>query len=211
MSDENKDILNRLYFVSGCLFVFMIIIVGKLFVIQFVDGDYYKGLAEKRAVKNVVIPANRGNIYASDGSLLATSVPKYDIRFDALAPTDMRFEKYLSALADSLAVYDKTHNAIYFEQKLRKARLNKNRYLLIRRNVGYSDYLRLRSFPLLNLGAFKGGLIVEQTTKREHPMGAVAQRTIGYERIDKNGNITSSKNMKNKSQLQKELWTSTNG
>ena len=51
MSVENKDILNRLYFVSGCLFVFMIIIVGKLFVIQFIDGDYYKGLAEKRAVK----------------------------------------------------------------------------------------------------------------------------------------------------------------
>ena len=190
MSVENKDILNRLYFVSGCLFVFMIIIVGKLFVIQFIDGDYYKGIAEKRAVKNVVIPANRGNIYASDGSLLATSVPKYDIRFDALAPTNTRFEKYLSALADSLAVFDKTHNAVYFEQKLRKARLNKNRYLLIRRNVGYSDYLRLRSFPLLNQGAFKGGLIVEQTTKREHPMGAIAQRTIGYERIDKNGNIT---------------------
>lgn len=190
MSVENKDILNRLYFVSGCLFVFMIIIVGKLFVIQFVDGDYYKGLAEKRAVKNVVIPANRGNIYASDGSLLATSVPKYDIRFDALAPTHTRFEKYLNALADSLAVFDKTHNPVYFEQKLRKARLNKNRYFLIRRNVGYSDYLRLRNFPLLNLGAFKGGLIVEQTTKREHPMGAIAQRTIGYERIDKNGNIT---------------------
>ena len=51
MSVENKDILNRLYFVSGCLFVFMIIIVGKLFVIQFIDGDYYKGIAEKRAVK----------------------------------------------------------------------------------------------------------------------------------------------------------------
>ena len=33
-------------------------------------------------------------------------------------------------------------------------------------------------------------MIVEQTTKREHPMGAIAQRTIGYERIDKNGNIT---------------------
>ena len=67
MSVENKDmILNRLYFIR-CLFVFMIIIVGKLFVIQFIDGDYYKGIVEKRA--NVVIPANRGNIYASDGSI----------------------------------------------------------------------------------------------------------------------------------------------
>jgi len=40
------------------------------------------------------------------------------------------------------------------------------------------------------LGAFSGGLIVEQTTKREHPMGGIAQRTIGYERIDEDGNVT---------------------
>src|SRR5690606_26889413 len=44
-----------------------------------------------------------------------------------------------------------------------------------------------RNFPLLSLGAFRGGLIVEQTTKREHPMGGIAQRSIGYERIDKDG------------------------
>lgn len=190
MSVEHKDILNRLYFIAGCMFVFMLLIVGKLFVIQFVKGDHYRGLAEQRAVKDVVIPANRGNIYAADGSLLATSVPKYDIRFDALAPTDSRFEKWIKPLADSLAVFHGDNTAALYEKKLRKARLNKNRYLLLCRNVGYSDYLRMRSFPLLSLGAFKGGLIVEQTTKREHPMGGVAQRTIGYERIDKDGNIT---------------------
>jgi cell division protein FtsI (penicillin-binding protein 3) len=43
---------------------------------------------------------------------------------------------------------------------------------------------------MLQLGAFKGGLIVEQTTKREHPMGGIAQRTIGYERFDDQGNVT---------------------
>ena len=58
------------------------------------------------------------------------------------------------------------------------------------RNIGYSDYVRFRNFPLLNLGAFKGGLIVEQTTKREHPMGGIAERTIGYERFDDQGNVT---------------------
>ena len=43
---------------------------------------------------------------------------------------------------------------------------------------------------MLNLGAFKGGLIVEQTTKREHPMGGIAERSIGYERFDEEGNVT---------------------
>jgi cell division protein FtsI (penicillin-binding protein 3) len=58
------------------------------------------------------------------------------------------------------------------------------------RNLGYSDYLNFRSFPLLNLGAFKGGLIVDQKTKRDYPLGAIAQRSIGYERMDDDGFTT---------------------
>ena len=48
--------------------------------------------------------------------------------------------------------------------------------------------MRIKSFPLFKLGAYKGGIIVEQETVREHPIGKIAERTIGYERIDHNGN-----------------------
>ncbi|WP_163514379.1 penicillin-binding protein [Gelidibacter japonicus] len=168
------------------MFVFALAVVFKLFTIQMVDGDKYRDLAERRTVKNVTIPANRGNVYASDGSLLATSIPKYDIRFDALTPTTKTFENFLKPLSDSLSKYSGKSSA-YYEKELRKARANKNRYFLLARNISYTDYARIRNFPLLSLGAFRGGLIVEQTTKREHPMGGIAQRSIGYERIDKDG------------------------
>ncbi|MBT8309097.1 MAG: transpeptidase family protein [Flavobacteriaceae bacterium] len=171
------------------MFVFAIAVVFKLFSIQFIHGDKYRDLAEKRTVKNVVIPANRGNVYAADGSLLATSVPKYDIRFDAVTPSNKNFKAHIASLSDSLSTYfGKPSN--HYQNLLGKARANKNRYFLLARNLSYSDYIRFRSFPLLNLGAFKGGLIVEQTTKREHPMGGIAQRTIGYERFDEDGNVT---------------------
>ena len=171
------------------MFVFCLAVVFKLVSIQFIQGDKYRALAEQRIVKNVVIPANRGNVYSVNGNLLATSIPKYDIRIDALTSSDRTFEKHLKPLCDSLSVYY-GKSSTYFQNKLRKARVNKNRYYLLARNIGYSDYIRFRNFPLLNLGAFKGGLIVEQTTKREHPMGAIAQRSIGYERFDDNGNVT---------------------
>ncbi|MBR9756742.1 MAG: transpeptidase family protein [Algicola sp.] len=171
------------------MFIFALLIVFKLLSIQFVQGEKYKSMAEKRLVKNVTIPANRGNIYSVDGNLLATSIPKYDIRIDAVTPTSKVFEENIKALSDSLAVYYGKPSANY-QKKLRAARANRNRYYLLARNVGYSDYMRFRSFPLLKLGAFKGGLIVEQTTKREYPMGGVAQRTIGYERVDDAGNVT---------------------
>ncbi len=171
------------------MFVFALAVVFKLFSIQFIQGDKYRDLAEKRTVKNVIIPANRGNVYAADGSLLAMSVPKYDIRFDAITPSERNFKRHIKGLSDSLSIYfGKSSN--HYQQTLGKARVNKNRYFLLGRNLSYSDYIRFRSFPLLNLGAFKGGLIVEQTTKREHPMGGIAQRTIGYERFDDEGNVT---------------------
>lgn len=187
--NNEKNILNRLYFVSGCMFLFALLVIFKLVSIQIVDGDKYRHIAEDRTIKNVVIPANRGNVYSANGNLLATSVPKYNILIDAITPSKKTFNTYLKPLCDSLAKYHGKKSG-YYQQELRKARANKNRYFLLARNIGYSDYLRFRNFPMLDLGAFKGGLIVEQSTKREHPMGGIAQRTIGYERFDDQGNVT---------------------
>lgn len=171
------------------MFVFAIAVVFKLCSIQFIQGDKYRALAEKSTTRDFPIPANRGNVYSADGSLLATSIPKYDIRIDAIQAKETTFEKHIDALADSLHVY-KGKPTSYYENIIRKARKNKNRYFLLARNISYSDYIRMRNFPLLKLGAIKGGLIVEQTTRREHPMGGIAERTIGYEREDKNGNVS---------------------
>ncbi|WP_425076888.1 penicillin-binding protein [Psychroserpens sp. S379A] len=171
------------------MFVFALAVVFKLCSIQFVQGDDYRALAEERTVKNHEIPANRGNLYSADGSLLATSIPKYDIRLDAIQAKQATFNKYIKPLSDSLAKYTGKSSS-YHQNIITKARSNKNRYFLIARNISYSDYIRLRNFPLLELGAIKGGLIVEQTTRREHPMGGIAERSIGYERFDEDGNVS---------------------
>ena len=189
MQSTEKSIMNKLYFTSGVMFVFALLVVYKLVAIQFVQGDRYKGLALDRTTKDVKIPANRGNVYSLGGSLLATSVPKYDIRIDLVAPSNKNYEAYVEPLCDSLASFHNTSSE-EFKRQLRLARENKNRYFLLARNLEYSEYLQFRNFPLLALGAFKGGLIVEQSTKRDYPMGPIAQRLIGYERFDDQGNVT---------------------
>lgn len=96
MAVKKDNIISyRLTFVVVCVFAFSIAIAVKLFNIQWVGGEYYRNLAKQRTVKNFDIPANKGNIYSSDGSLLATSIPEYTIRFDAVAPSDENFEKKL--------------------------------------------------------------------------------------------------------------------
>ena len=177
---EDKKISYRIYLVAFAIFVMAILISIKLTNIQWVDGDYYRQLAKDRTVKNVTIPANRGNVYSADGSLLATSIPNYIIRFDALAPKKADFDNYLEPLADSLSLMlGEPANHYYYE--LRKARTNKDRYHLITKDLSYTDLLRIKKFPLFRLGAYKGGIITEQFIVREHPIGKIAHRTIGYD------------------------------
>ncbi|WP_163408613.1 penicillin-binding protein [Flavobacterium ajazii] len=183
MAVDDKHISYRIYLVAVFIFLMAIAIVVKLTNIQWVQGDHYRKLAKQRTVRNFVIPANKGNIYSADGSLLATSIPNYEIRFDSKAPKEENFEKYIKPLSDSLSVILGRPSG-YYQNELRKARNNKNRYYLIAKNLSYTEYVRIKSFPLFNLGAFKGGIIIEQETVRKHPIGKIAERTIGYDRID---------------------------
>lgn len=186
MAIEEKNNSLRMYLVAGFMFVIAVLVVIKLTNIQWVDGPYYRQLAKELTVKNFQIPSNKGNIYSSDGSLLATSIPEYTVRFDAVAPKKEDFEENVSLLADSLSILlQKPAGEILTE--LRRARASKNRYLLIARKLSYTEYMKIKGFPLFNKGAFKGGIITEQKTVREHPIGKIAERTIGYERLNADG------------------------
>jgi cell division protein FtsI (penicillin-binding protein 3) len=181
MAVEDKHISYRIYLVAFVIFLMAVTIAVKLTNIQWVEGDHYRKLAKDRTVRNFVIPANKGNIYSSDGSLLATSIPNYEIRFDAVAPKTDDFEKNIKSLSDSLSLLFGKPKGSYLNE-FRKARANKNRYFLVARDLSYTEYVKIKGFPLFKLGAYKGGIIVQQETVREHPIGKIAERTIGYER-----------------------------
>ena len=188
MALESKNSSTRIYVVAFVIFLVAIAITVKLTNIQWVEGNYYRNLAKERTVKNFIIPANKGNIYSADGSLLATSIPNFNIRFDAISAKDADFNKYVQPLSDSLSILlNKPSSTI--QSELRRARATKNRYYLVASDLNFTDYDKIKSFPLFNKGAYKGGIIIEQETVREHPIGQIAERTIGYERLDDSGEL----------------------
>lgn len=175
-----KGILNKLYVIVVLMTLFFVVIIFRLFKLQYVEGDKYRKLSEEKTVKNDTIFANRGNVYAADGNLLATSMSKFTIRMDVVSVDSEVFEKNIRALSESLSgLLGKP--ASYYQKKLRNAKKRRNRYLLIARNVGYNDYVRMKSFPIFNRGVYRGGFIAEQKTVRVHPIGKIAERTIGYD------------------------------
>ncbi len=154
-----------------------------------VHGNKYRHLAEQRTSKMFTIAPNRGNLISDDGSLLATSVSRYTIRFDAVTVKEADFNANITPLSEALAKL-LGNTAAHYRQVLRKAKEHKNRYALIARNLDYSDYIEVKNFPLFNKGPYKGGLIIEQKTVREHPLGKIAERSVGYENVDENGHYS---------------------
>ena len=59
MSEKESNILNKLYFISGCMFVFALMVVFKLTKIQFVEGESFDlgvvNILERRGCKAAVI------------------------------------------------------------------------------------------------------------------------------------------------------------
>lgn len=164
----------------GFIAILFIAVLVSVVNIQFRDGERYRELSKQLTVRNDTIFANRGSVFSSDGSLLATSMSQYEIRMDAYTVKSEVFEKNIRGLASELSKM-LGNSTSHWETRIKKARNKKNRYLFIARRLGYNDYMKIKSFPIFNLGMYKGGFIAEQSTVRAHPLGKVAERTIGYD------------------------------
>ncbi|MDG1037622.1 MAG: penicillin-binding protein [Polaribacter sp.] len=180
MATHKKSILTKFYLVSAFVAFILLAVVFRVFTIQQMEGDRYRELSTELTIKQDTIFANKGNVYAADGNLLATSMSKFTIRMDVLAVDGNVFEENVGALSLELSkMLGKSSN--YYQNKLRKAKKRRNRYLLIARNIGYTDYLKMKQFPIFNKGVYRGGFIADHKTVRAHPIGKIAERTIGYD------------------------------
>lgn len=186
MEKKLKQIMYRSYLLVFSLFIFSILLIGKLIHLQFSQGEKYRELASNRTLKNDILQPSMGNIYADDGSIMATSVARYEIRWDAAVPSKTIYQSNKNDLAKGLAtIIDGDKDFIL--RNLDKAVSKQSRYLLIAKGLSYSEQKRIKKLPIFKLSSNKGGAIIEQKIFREHPLGKIAERTIGYEIQDKEG------------------------
>ena len=155
------------------------LIIFRVIDIQYLQGNKYRKISKDLTRKPFAIEANKGNVYASDGNLLATSMSKFTIRMDVMSVDVKIFDRDVVKLSRNLANF-LGKSPEFFEKKLRNARKSKNRYILIAKDIGYNDYMKMKQFPIFKLGVYKGGFIAEHKTVRAHPIGKIAERTIGY-------------------------------
>ena len=171
---------------STVMLIFGLGIGYKLFHLQFIDGDKYRKIAEEKTLKSFVVNSSRGNIFSEDGSLLATSTTKFDVFFDSKTVPNHIFKSEIQSLSIELSKI-LGDDDVKWLNNFREAKNNNNRYLPIIKNIDLDKVNEFKKLPIFKYGSIKGGLIIEKKIKREYPLGKVAERTIGYEKIDKDG------------------------
>jgi cell division protein FtsI (penicillin-binding protein 3) len=181
-----KDILWRVY--VSFLFVALLAaaIVFQIVRLQTVKRSELQALADSLTTSYVDIKPIRGNIYAEDGSLLATSIPIYEARMDLKADglTDDVWKNNIDSLSYCMSNYFKDKTAPEYKHDLSVARKHKERYYLIKRNLTHVDVKALKTFPIFRMGRYKSGLIAVEKSHRILPFKQLSQRTIGFVRED---------------------------
>jgi cell division protein FtsI (penicillin-binding protein 3) len=90
------------------------------------------------------------------------------------------FLNNIDSLSFGLSEIFKDKPARYYKNLLVQTKNAGNRYFLFKRKISYNQMQAMRKLPLFNLGKYKGGLMVNERTRREKPFGMLAERTIGF-------------------------------
>jgi len=159
--------------------------IGQL---QFKEGDQWRKKAETINFQYREVPATRGNIYAGDGSLLATSLPFYRVAIDPTIAKGNLFNAGLDSLSKKLSAFYKDKSASAYKRMIKDARLDNKRYLVVnRKQIGYQGMQEMSNWPIFRAGRLGGGVIFEKVEKRYQPFKSLASRTVGFINADDYG------------------------
>lgn len=178
-----KGSMARIYFVYVAMLVFAMAIVLRAAQLQLFEAPKLNIIAEKHEFRfDDNIEAMRGSIYSSDGRLMATSIPVFEVRMDVSSPhiDDQLFNDSVTWLALGLSKMFGDQTNWEYKQELIEGRKKGNRFLLIQNNVTYDQLTNLQKLPIFNRGKHRGGLIAIRSARREYPFDMLAKRTLGY-------------------------------
>lgn len=82
---ERKQIEYRTGFYTAIVFLIIGVLIGKLAWMQLVESDYYTSRADAQRNRLMTIAATRGDIITSDGVVLVTDRPSYQVTVDYLS------------------------------------------------------------------------------------------------------------------------------
>ena len=183
MPVNKKSIMTRYSLITLVMALTGVIIIIKAGITMFAERDYWQAVADRFKKENVIVKPNRGNIISSDGKLMASSLPEYQIYMDFQAggeKKDTMMINHMDEICEGLHKIFPDKSAKEFKQHLLKGRKKKSRnYLIYPKRVSYIQYKEAKRLPVFNLTKYKGGFHELAFNQRKQPFGSLATRTLG--------------------------------
>lgn len=161
------------------MFIFLVLIalIIRIAFLQFVDGQSLKKEAFAQLSYTETISANRGSIYDSTGTVLATSYAADNVIVDPSKIEDTQKELTASALA---SIFELDYNEILVELKE-----NKSKITLIKN--ASKDKIDVLENWLEDNELTYGAIYTEDTVARYYPYSTLASNVIGFCGTDSQG------------------------
>ena len=183
--EPKTDTLWKTYLVYFLVLLFGIAVIVKIILVQTKDSHELVQLAEKREYRLREMEASRGNIFSSDGQLMATTIPLYDVFFDYKAVDSAFLAQNIDSLCDQMANLFPKRNATQWKAFFAEGKAKKNRHYKIALNITQSELRQMQQFVIFNRGLYQGGMIYEKKTRRDHPYKELASLMLGMANEEK--------------------------
>ena len=171
---SKKRIIFFLYFVTA----FWMIVIVRLIIVQFVEGDKWEQRAIDQAYVSRKITASRGTIYdRTEKNILAQSSSVETVSVNPVNIQDSDKEKVAKMLSE---IFE-----IEYENVLNKVKNNKSKQEIIARKVDKEKADSLRKW--MNENNMFSGINIDEDMKRYYPYGKLASHVIGFVGNDNQG------------------------
>ncbi len=153
----------------GFILLLPVAVTLQMLRINLWTGQELRELWTNQTIDTIFIPARRGNIYDSDGSLLVTNSVAYKVAIDPYIPelTDEKMQKVCSVLAES-----GPHSAAFYMNKI-YASPEGSRYVVLDENISTEAYDNLRALDYR-------AVILEEEYERVYNFGTLAAHVLGF-------------------------------
>ncbi len=188
MSEQQIHTVLRFAVIFLCICFGFVAVICQIVKVQTYEKSELQPIEQSQVKTDIVVRPARGNILDTNGNLLATSVPLYDVFMDTRVEAlhlggDTLFYKYVDSIAEGLSriLRDTTPQA--YKARMVKAFKNPNRkkrdVKICGRRVNYIEKKEIEQLPLVNRGYYKSGFHYEDRHLRTKPYGSLGSRTIG--------------------------------
>ncbi|PNI08039.1 peptidoglycan glycosyltransferase [Arthrobacter sp. AFG7.2] len=170
----------RLRLGLGIMLTLLLVVGGKLFLVQGLDVGGMAEAALNSRMKQTVLPAERGSILDSKGTVLANSVIRYNVVVDQRVNTKTETFKRLDDAKEKLVDVSRDQGltelaaALGMEKDaIREAVTGQQPYYIVAKDVkpDVEDRISRLQIP---------GIVTEGVSKRVYPNGSVAGGIIGF-------------------------------